>query len=579
MHKSILIHNQNTPLNLQEKFDKENIIEFDYSNSDYKDIDEYISNITIKYIKNKKIDLIYVKDNLSSNYLELYGLRVAYHIRLTPELKFIPIIILSDLDGCTLSRLELKISRIIFTKNIFIEMNNVKSIEKYQNKIFSKFNEKDYKNNFLDLIQVDSPENSTNHSITNEWAIFQWAKELGVTDSQSVNNTLSNISHQLYFKYLYQKNELYSDISLPNQKSTNTHSGGNIKIKKKAQSIEKNVLMIDNDLDKGWEDIFQKYFSKKRNYVFRTINPVEIKNKCYEDIEKIVTREIESIQIPDLILLDMGLTESDSYEENPKKISGIRLLKKIKSFNPAIQVIMFSATTRSDILEQASKYKILGYIKKDSIDYSIYTTKANIEKLSNFLKDGEEKFYLKDIWNIQKEILNSNFLKHGQFKKIPEMRNTIEVTFEVLNSNINKPLKFIMFNIFKCIEYINEYYIKEDKSDIARWIDNGEEIKTFFKKNDPNNNFPLERENDKFNNSAENKIRIIMHEKLKINDYNENMLIRKLVCNRNYHMHTGDVKRHCKEYIEIEIETNSILEWFRLLEKIITSIDKQNKSI
>jgi hypothetical protein len=83
MNKSILIHNQNTPHSIQAKFDQENMIEFDYSNSEYKSIDEYISKRCIEILKSKKIDLIYIKDNLSSNYLELYGLRVAYHIRLT----------------------------------------------------------------------------------------------------------------------------------------------------------------------------------------------------------------------------------------------------------------------------------------------------------------------------------------------------------------------------------------------------------------------------------------------------------------------------------------------------------------
>jgi hypothetical protein len=89
------------------------------------------------------------------------------------------------LDGYSLNKLE-PMARIIFTKNIFLEPNSVKSVEKYEDKVFSEFDENNYKNNFLDLIKIDSPENSTNHSIANEWAIFKWAKELDVSNSDNI---------------------------------------------------------------------------------------------------------------------------------------------------------------------------------------------------------------------------------------------------------------------------------------------------------------------------------------------------------------------------------------------------------
>jgi hypothetical protein len=52
-------------------------------------------------LKEKDFEVLFIKDNLSSNYLELLGLRVAYHIRLSSELgnkRFVPIIIISDFD-------------------------------------------------------------------------------------------------------------------------------------------------------------------------------------------------------------------------------------------------------------------------------------------------------------------------------------------------------------------------------------------------------------------------------------------------------------------------------------------------
>ena len=97
MNNSILIKYDNTPTSIDESFISKNIIYFNYNNSDYKKIDEYISKEILTILKEKTIDKIFIKDNLSANYLELYGLRVAYHIRLSIELnekRFVPIIIL-----------------------------------------------------------------------------------------------------------------------------------------------------------------------------------------------------------------------------------------------------------------------------------------------------------------------------------------------------------------------------------------------------------------------------------------------------------------------------------------------------
>lgn len=579
MHKSILIHNQNTPLNLQAKFHHETIIQFDYLNCGYKSIDEYISKVLIDDLKNKKIDVIYIKDNLSSNYLELYGLRVAYHVRLTKELRFIPIVILSDLDGYILNRLE-PMARIIFTKNIFLEPNSLKSIEKYQNRVFGAFNEQNYKSNFLDLIQIDSPENSTNHSIANEWAIFKWAKELDVSNSDNIKNTISNISHKLYFKYLYQKNQIIEIVLPPIQQQLNSQSVKSLNIVKKVETIEKNILMIDDDLDKGWEDIFKEYFRKKRNYVFKTVKAVAIKNKCYEDIVNIVVSEIESTPLPDLILLDMRIIESDNHEEDPKNISGIKLLEKIKSFNPGIQVIMLSATTRSDILEQATKdNKILGYIKKDHIDNNAITTKENIEKLSGLLKDGEEKFYLKDIWNIQQEILKLDMFATDKYN---EIKKEVEFIFELLNSSMENKFKFTMLTIYKVLEIIKDLHI----NDSAKYLISEEEIKAVVFKN---NIYIAVKKNILFSNpekygfsdskdktakqnaqkyyfSTTNKIYSILYEKLNFTQEKKLYVDVEDISNkRNKYIHPDRGKN-------TEVDKDDILKWFKMLQTILSKL-------
>ena len=74
---NIVIHNNNIDL-----FLFENDIPFDSTDN----IDKYISEKIIPELLGNDFDRIFIKDNLSLNYLELVGLRVAYHIRLSQEL-------------------------------------------------------------------------------------------------------------------------------------------------------------------------------------------------------------------------------------------------------------------------------------------------------------------------------------------------------------------------------------------------------------------------------------------------------------------------------------------------------------
>ena len=106
MSKKLLIHNHNIA-NIEQ----------------YEEQIRFISiEDTLNELNAKEFDAIYIKDNLSVNCLDFYGLVLAYHIRLTQDLnikKFTSIIILSDLDGFILSKLT-PFAQILLTKNIFI---------------------------------------------------------------------------------------------------------------------------------------------------------------------------------------------------------------------------------------------------------------------------------------------------------------------------------------------------------------------------------------------------------------------------------------------------------------------------
>jgi len=66
-------------------------------------------------------------------------------------------------------------------------------------------------------------------------------------------------------------------------------------------------------------------------------------------------------QMPDVILLDQNLEG---------KITGLEVLKRVKSLNPDIQVIFLSAQEKMNIAIQSLKYGAFDYVIKDDLAFS-----------------------------------------------------------------------------------------------------------------------------------------------------------------------------------------------------------------
>lgn len=503
---NLLIHNDN--VSFLESF--QDAIKFSTSS----DIDDYISNTILPQIKMKTPNMIFIKDNLSSNYLELYGLRLVYHIRFEEKLKYLPIVILSDLDGFTLNSLE-SMAKILFTKNIFIIGNHKRAFDDFKKKEIKPFNKDTYTHKFLELISIESPENSTNHSIANEWAIDRWAEFLKVK-SDTIAENREKISSMLYFKYLQAKYPL---------KRTKT-------LGYKRTKLSGKILYIDDEWDKGWGDIFKAYFSKNSQIEFETFEYLyKDKNKfsMMGDIQK----KVQSSN-PDIIVLDLRLTHTDHENRDIEMLSGIKIAKMIKEVNAGIQIIMLSASSKNSILEKLYEQGILGYIKKEHPQDHDQNVKERIAKLADLVDEGLEKKYLKDVWKIQQEITIED----------PKIQIEVKSVFEILNSSMQNRFIYAMFAIFKVIEIINDKYI-EDRYKKATWKDTQEEFS---------------------DNSTKNKIRMILDKKLNLKDVVLYENIEEIIKARNNTIHPkkGEVEK---------ITKNNILTWFKMLQTILEKID------
>lgn len=540
--KPLLIHKDNTPIKCNSIDFK--IDSFDFGNSD---LDTYISQEFIPKIVEKDFNILFIKDNLSDNYLELYGITLAYHIRLSNELgdkRLVPIVIISDVDGYILNKLT-PMANILFTKNTFVVSNEISSYD-YFEKVFEQIQPfSDFKKEILDLIHIDPPQDYLSyHGISNEWSIYRWAEFLKV-DTDATKTNKAKIENMLYFKYLKAK--------FPVEKKTG------LSIVPKTPQHEGNILYIDDEWDKGWKDIFEKYFSKSTNITFHFINYI-YKDTTYEAIKTLVQESLNLNPI-DTVLLDMRLVKDDHEQKDVEELSGIKLLKLIKSFNPGIQVILLTASEKSTILDEANKYNILGYIKKESPSDDSTYTKEVFKNLKTLVDLGFERKYLKEIWNIQEKMLNIENIDE-------DVAFEVKSVFEILNSNIEKSLIFAMITIFKPLEFFKNSH--EYNEQVILIINN--ELITVYEDNFIRDydeyGFGQRFDAVNYSRSIKNKVWSLLFHRYNYKDMEVFEKIEEITSRRNQAMH-GD-------FDYSSLSSKSIISWFSMLEKVIFEIYNEN---
>ncbi len=508
------------------------------------DIDTYISKEIINELKNKEFDTIFIKDNLTSNYLELYGLRVAYHIRLSNELadkRFTPIVIISDFDENTLNRFTQE-ANILFTNGVYLCKNTKEDIEKYQSLELKGVTDYD---KFIDNIEVSPPKDTSgSHNIANKWSIYKWA-ELLDAKSDAINKNRSEMENELYFKYLKAKYLKNTNNSLEIIKPT-----------KKG-----NILLIDDEWNKGWSDVLKNALQKD-GLDFDTFE-YDFKDKSnYNLIVQLNHKELKKqVEKSDVIVLDLRLLESDHENEDIDNYTGIKILQKIHEINAGIQVIMLTATSKSTILEKLYEKKILGYIKKEHPEDKSIDTVENINKFINLVDKGLEKKYLKEIWKIQQNILLNENLSD-------DISLEIKSIFEILDSNMENKFNFVVLTFTKIFESLSKIYIDENT---MQYIDDGKDVGVYDSFNNSINSYT----NQKWHKNTQNRLHNIVYDKLNIKDEKSHKNICQIINCRNYLAHPNEKKPVGCRLIKSPNHQH-ILNWFEIIENILNT--SQNMS-
>jgi CheY-like chemotaxis protein len=348
--------------------------------------------------------------SLSKNYLEYLGLRLAYHIRLTKSLGHkanIPIVIIAE-ESFQYLGLTYPEPSILFTKGIYLIKE---SLDDYD-RTLKWFNDRRIKplddlSSFVSSITINPPANYlSHHSIANEWALARYSSMLEKDKENDLYVTLQKKILDLdYLKTLHFKHlEAKANRQRFNPKK---HTINPI-----IKGIEdKTIGIIDDEINKGWLELYGYIFDKsKATAVFyNNFKKDDTKVELIDKVEKWLLEKINSNNPINVFLIDLRLHDDDFTENDFENLSGIQLIKFIKSHNPGIQIVVSTASNKvwsyQKCLEIGVKYFS---IKESPETYSTRSeTIASFNHLSNQVslaaKDSFLAIIFRKIYDLKKD--------------------------------------------------------------------------------------------------------------------------------------------------------------------------------
>jgi CheY-like chemotaxis protein len=583
--KPLLIHNDNTYL--LKKFHENSWFSEKFSPSEKTDIDFQLNAFINNNIASKKISAIFIKSNLSNNYLELLGLRLGIHIRLSnkhPEIQKLPIVFLCEETLDELCRIYIY-PEILYSNGIYITPEEPLKIQPFFDLIVDKsLFGCDTIVPLLNRLNILPPANYlSHHSIANEWSILRCAKVLGMsTDKEALKDVKINIESLLYYKFLQAKYPIEAE---PGKAAFKINGKGRI-------------LYIDDEWNKGWKEVLSNYFASSSTEIeFKTLE-YNFKDKTQEEILIECNKKIESHK-PDVVLLDLRLSDSDfNISSNSTHLTGYKVLKAIKLMNRGMQVIIFTASNKVWNLIELQENGADGFLLKESPELSLnssYTTES-LSSLSRQIEYCLSKAYLKEIWNLFQEINKVFFKSPLNTKYFPKylkeqlngikyqnlLLQELDSIFEILNTNNEKRYSMAMIMLYKVLEYLNEIFYQKvawdkpplffDNLPVDYYDKNSNVWKKPTDRLDYYNRQTRVTEKIKIKpdwlKSTSNKILNLAVKKFKLNDNNILIDLISLSDYRNDFIHSDSSKRNTLRVLQ----SKDILKWANSVTSMIKSL-------
>ena len=404
-------------------------------------IDRGITDIDLDRLVNEwflqeKYDVIYIPLCFGNTLSDFMGLRLAMHIRLTSSPnQQTPIWIYGV---ATLEELmQNDCFDILKTQTVrLISCDNASFISSVSSEMPICNLQKEIK-----LIHLDLPSNIGRHSLANQWGVDVLAMVSGV--DYSPKEQILEARKSLYFKYV------------------RIASGGDSYVKSKVEKINahgKRILLIDDEADKGWTDVFEEildggYLDVVNEQIssFSAI-PNNYKQNIYEDLY-------------DLYLIDLRLLgENEEHIVLTSHFSGRDVINEIKRNNEGNQVVVITASNKAWNLRNLFMEGANGYYVKESPELLLppELSKENYHSLKDAIVKAFNNRYKRLLWAKQFDLTND-------IEKLDideNLKNKLIAQLEVfetfmLKAESENEIAATYLTLFQVLEIIKQYYLSQ----------------------------------------------------------------------------------------------------------------------
>lgn len=420
--------------------------------------DRLLHSYVVTWLQEKEYDSIVLPLCFGPVLSDYNGLRMAMHIRCTQTLnRHKPIYLYGVVELSNLIYNEY--FDVLRTKEVFLIDYDNKSILSSLTDAHEVIGT-EMLSSELKKVKLNLPENYIDsHSIANEWAIYRWAKTIGTTDAE-INEVVKNVETNLYFKYL---NTIYP-ISSSNQLNKN-----DLIISTSCKNKPK-VLLVDDEAEKGWYEIFCSILDDANGFYFDHLDD-EFNEKSSDEIVQIVHDKIVSDDI-DIVVLDYRLHRTDFFADRIEDITGYKVLEDIKNkINRGIQVVVLSATNKVWSWEALKEMGADEFVMKDNPD-SILEDTSTINGIGRFVKavgNCCDRLFLKQFYcdydDLEKTLLPRRTSKTNRLSKdfVDEAWNMYKMSCNVLSKDVEEETVNASFIfLFSIIELLANQIINID---------------------------------------------------------------------------------------------------------------------
>jgi CheY-like chemotaxis protein len=420
---------------------------------------------TLVRLNNLEINSITIPISITENFFEFSGLRLGHHIRLTEKLTFneCPIVFFGSLEEKQLLKLS-SLSSILLTPNVFyVNLSNhafgtieksIKNLDQKKDGLLFDYNK------YINKVNFNAPANyESHHSIANEWALARYFSMFKKDDNNEVYISLSrkilelNYLKTLHFKFIEAK-----------------HTRQKFNPKKHVYSPvikginQLKIGVIDDEIYKGWNYFYEYLFSKSKaeTITYKDFKKHETKNELLQAIkDNWINNNIESTNPIDLYIIDLRLHDDDFSEKDFDKLSGVQIIKYLKTINPGIQIIVFSASNKVWNFQKCLKFGVNQYFIKESPETfnSRADTKKDIDHLTKGIELASNKIFLaacyREINSLKTENIFTSNSENKEFKELVFSKNGLLdqiINLLIIDSSNDAILNQCLLIVFKILE-------------------------------------------------------------------------------------------------------------------------------